>query len=163
MKKSLGFPGLLLSTIFLFTACSTVEKPEPIDIAGIKVEIQAMEDAFAAAEKARDANAVAAYYGDEAISYGRNEQPSVGKAAIREAIAQNIAKDTLGNYSVYKVVDIFVEGNTAVEIGSWTEFDASGTKLENGNYMSYFEKNSDGSYQCVRDMTTTTKPLGSGM
>lgn len=129
-------------------------------MAQVKAEIQAMEDAFAAGEKAKDADAVAAYYSDDAMSYSRNREPLSGKAAIRDNIANNIAKDTTGNYNVYKVVDLFAEGNTAVEIGSWTEFDASGKELEHGNYMSYFQKR-DGKYLCVRDMTTTTSPAKS--
>ena len=135
---------------------------ETVDMEKITVEIQAMEDAYAAGEKAKDADAVAAYYSDDAISYSRNIQPLSGKAAIRENIANNIANDTTGNYNVYKIVDLFVEGNTAVEIGSWTEFDSSGNELENGNYMSYFQKR-DGKYICVRDMSTTTSPVKSGM
>ena len=131
-------------------------------MANLKIEIQAMEDAFSAGQKAKDANAVAVYYNENAISYGRNTQPAVGRMAIRDGIAKGIANDTLGGYNVYKVVDLFAEGNTAVEIGSWTEFDASGTETENGYYMSYFEKH-DGKYECVRDMNITTKPLKDGM
>jgi uncharacterized protein (TIGR02246 family) len=154
--------GLLVFTAFIFSACSTTEKKETIDMEKVKGEIQAMEDAYAAAEKAKDADGVATYYSDDAMSYSRNTQPLSGKAAIRENIANNIAKDTTGNYNVYKVVDLFAEGNSAVEIGSWTEFDASGTELENGNYMSYFQKR-NGKYICVRDMSTTTSPVKSGM
>lgn len=128
----------------------------------IKSEIQAMEDAYAAGEKAKDADAVVAYYSEDAISYSRNSQPLSGKAAIRESIAKRIAEDTTGNYNVYKVVDLFAEGNTAVEVGSWTEYDADGNEKENGNYMSYFQKR-DGKYICVRDMSTTTAPLKTGM
>ena len=128
----------------------------------VKAEIQAMEDAYAAGEKAKDADAVVAYYSDDAISYSRNEQPLSSKAAIRDNMANNIAKDTTGNYNVYKVVDLFAEGNTVVEIGSWTEFDFSGNEQENGNYMSFFQKR-DGKYICVRDMSTTTSPVKSGM
>ena len=105
---------------------------------------------------------MAAYYADDAISYTRNKQPLLGKAAIRDNIANNIAKDTTETYNIYKVVDLFAEGNIAVEIGSWTEFDASGKETENGNYMSFFEKR-DGKYICVRDMSVTTSPLKSGM
>ena len=42
------------------------------------------------------------------------------------------------------------------------QFDSSGTELEYGNYMSYFQKR-DGKYVCVRDMTTTTAPVKPGM
>ena len=154
--------GFLAITALMFSACATTEKEEVIDMEKVKVEIQAMEDAYAAGEKAKDADAVVEYYSDDAISYSRNNEPLSGKAAIRDNMANSIAKDTTGNYNVYKVVDLFAEGNTAIEIGSWTEFDASGNEKENGNYMSYFQKR-DGKYLCVRDMSTTTSPVKSGM
>jgi len=167
MRKNIKLFGFLAFTALVLSACATAEKEEVIekeviDMAKVQVEIQAMEDAFAAGEKAKDADAVAAYYADDAISYTRNRQPLSGKKAIRDNIASNIAKDTTDTYNVYKVVDLFAEGNIAVEIGSWTEFDASGKETENGNYMSFFEKR-DGKYICVRDMSVTTSPLKSGM
>lgn len=162
MKKTIRLFSVLTSIVLMFTACSTVEKPAPLDMATITAEIQAMEDAFAAAEKAKDADAVAVYYSEDAISYSRNTQPVSGRAAIRDKIAQRIANDTLGTYNVYKVVDLFAEGNSAVEIGSWTEFNTEGTETENGYYMSYFEKR-DGKYECVRDMSLTTMPEKEGM
>ena len=154
--------GVLAFTALIISACATEEKEQVFDMDKVKSEIQAMEDAYAAGQKAKDADAVAAYYSDDAISYGQNEQPLSGKAAIRDNIANDIAKDTTGNYNVYKVVDLFVEGNTAVEIGSWTQFDSSGNQKDNGNYMSYFQKR-NGKYICVRDMSTTATPLKSGM
>ena len=157
MKKGIRLLGVLTSIVLMFTACSTVEKPVPLDMANVKAEIQAMEDAYAAAEKAKDADGVAAYYSEDAISYSRNTQPVSGRSAIRDKIAKRIANDTLGKYNVYKVVDLFAEGNSAVEIGSWTEFNTEGTETENGYYMSYFEKR-DGKYECVRDMSLTTMP-----
>ena len=162
MKKITKLLSFLTITALTFSACTNHEKEEPIDMANLKVEIQAMEDAFSAAEKAKDADAVVVYYSENAISYSRNKQPTSGRAAIRESIAKSIANDTLGEYSVYKVVDLFAEGDTALEIGSWTQFDASGTETENGYYMSYFEKH-DGKYECVRDMNVTTKPLNNDM
>ena len=162
MRKNIKLFGFLAFTALVLSACATTEKKEVIDMEKVRAEIQAMEDAYAAGEKAKDADAVAAYYSDDAISFSRNEQPLSGKAAIRDNIANNIAKDTTENYNVYKVVDLFAEGNTAVEIGSWTEFDSAGNEKDNGNYMSYFEKR-DGKFICVRDMSTTTSPVKSGM
>lgn len=162
MRRNIRLIALLAFTAIVLAACSTPEKKESIDMAQVKAEIQAMEDAYAAGEKAKDADAVVAYYSDDAKSYSRNSQPLSGKEAIRENIASSIAKDTTGNYNVYKVVDLFAEGNSAVEIGSWTEMDADGNEVENGNYMSYFEKR-DGKYVCVRDMSTTTAAVKSGM
>ena len=162
MRKNIRLFGFLVFAALIFSACATTEKEEVIDMEKLRIEIQSMEDAYAAGEKAKDADAVAAYYSDDAISYSRNLQPLIGKAAIRDNIATNIEKDTTENYNVYKIVDLFAEGNTAVEIGSWTEFDSSGNEQENGNYMSYFQKR-DGKYICVRDMSTTTSPVKSGM
>jgi ketosteroid isomerase-like protein len=162
MRKDIRLFGFLALVALIFSACATTEKEEVLDMEKVRVEIQAMEDAYAAGEKAKDGDAVAAYYSEDAISYSRNNEPLSGKAAIRDYISNNIAKDTTGNYNVYKVVDLFAEGNTAVEIGSWTEFDSSGNEKENGNYMSYFQKR-DGKYMCIRDMSTTTSPIKSGM
>ena len=162
MRRNIRLFGFLVFAALIFSACATTEKEEVIDMVKLRIEIQSMEDAYAAGEKAKDADAVAAYYSDDAISYRRNLQPLIGKAAIRDNIATNIEKDTTENYNVYKIVDLFAEGNTAVEIGSWTEFDSSGNEQENGNYMSYFQKR-DGKYICVRDMSTTTSPVKSGM
>lgn len=163
MKKFIKTIGFFTITALLFAACSTPpEKVEALDMEKIKTEIQAMEDAYAAAEKAKDADAVAAYYSEDAINYPRNKEPNVGRAAITKNIADNMVGDTLGNYNVYKIVDLFAEGNSAVEIGSWTEFDSSDKEIGHGNYMSYFEKR-DGKYVCVRDMSTTAAPVKSGM
>ena len=146
-----------ISALF-FSACSApAEKAATVDMDKLKVEIQAKEDAFAAAEKAKDAAAVAAYYSQDAISYSRNEEPISGNAAIKESIAKRLAKDTTGNNNVYKIVDLFAEGNMVVEIGSWTMLNPTGAETEKGHYMSVFQKR-DGNYVCVRDMNVTSSP-----
>jgi len=155
----------IVSGIFalIFSACSAPsEKAASVDMDKLKTDIQAMEDAFAAAEKAKDADKVVAYYSDDAVSYNRNEEPSSGKEAIKQRIAERLAHDTTGNYNVYKVVDLFSEGNTAVEIGSWTVLNPSGTETNRGHYMSCFQKR-DGKWVCVRDMNVSSTPAKPSM
>jgi ketosteroid isomerase-like protein len=143
---------------FFFAACSTeVKETTTVDMAKLKTDIQALEDAFAAGEKAKDANAVVAYYSDDAISYQREKPALVGKAAIKEDIAKDLATDSTGNHNVYKVVDLFAEGDMAVEVGSWTRVDTAGATVNNGHYLSYFQKR-DGKYLCVRDMSVRSNP-----
>lgn len=163
MRSKFQLAVLFGISALLFSACSTTaEEAKPVDMEKTKSDIQAMEDAYAAAEKAKDANAVVAYYSQDAISYGRNEEPSSGIAAIKENIAKRLSKDTTGNYSVYKVVDLFAEGNILVEIGSWTNLNPSGAEVDKGHYMSYFQKR-DGKYVCVRDMSASSMPAKSPM
>ena len=58
---------------------------------------------------------------------------------------------------MYKVVDLFAEGNTAIEIGSWTVMNPAGAEVKKGHYMSYLQKR-DGKYVCVRDMNVSSMP-----
>ena len=154
-KFQLAFIGI---SVLVFSACSeSADKAKPIDMAKTKTDIQAMEDAYAAGEKAKDANAVAAYYADDATSYPRAKAPLVGIAAIKANIAKDIAEDTTGNTNVYKVVDLFAEGNTAVEVGSWNRFNKAGAAVDSGHYMSYFQLR-NGKYICVRDMSVSSTP-----
>lgn len=159
MRSKFQLAVLFVISAFFFSACSTpAAEPEAIDMDKVKAEIQALEDAYAAAEKAKDADGVAAYYSADAISYGRNEEPASGQAAIKANIAKDLASDTSGNTNVYKVVDIFADGNLLVEIGSWTELSPTGTELNKGHYMSCFQKK-DGKYLCVRDMNVASAPV----
>ena len=147
----------VISALF-FSACSSpAAETKKVDIEKLKPQIQAMEDAFAAAEKAKNADGVVAYYSDDAISYGRNKEPISGKAAIRDTTANHLAKDTSGNINVYKIVDLFGEGDMLVEVGSWVENSPAGAEVNKGHYMSYFQKRGD-KYVCVRDMNVTSLP-----
>ena len=157
MRKKIRIALLAALPVLLFSCSNGEKKAAPLDLEKTKVDIQAMEDAYAAGEKAKDADAVVAYYSDNAISYHRNEAPSVGKAAIKEYHVARLAKDSSGNTNVYKVVDLFGEGNMLVEIGSFSEMNPAGAEVDMGFYMSYFQK-TDGKYQCVRDMSISTKP-----
>jgi uncharacterized protein (TIGR02246 family) len=158
MKLSTPLPGLFVLSSLFFAACTEPAKEAaPIDMAALKTEIQAKEDAFAAAEKAKDADAVAAYYSDDAVSYSRNQEPVSGKAAIKESIAKRIASDTTGNQSTYQVVDLFADGDMLVEIGSFSTKNPAGQETDKGHYLSVFQKR-DGKYVCVRDMNATSMP-----
>jgi ketosteroid isomerase-like protein len=163
MRRKFQVAVLFGISALLFSACNTpAGEAATVDLAKAKTDIQAMEDAYAAAEKVKDAAAIVAYYSDDAISYNRNEEPASGKAAIKERLAQRMAKDTTGNTSVYKVVDLFADGNMLVEIGSWTLHNPAGAEVGKGHYMSVFQKR-DGKYVCVRDMSVDSNPAKSPM
>ncbi len=159
MRSKLQLVLFMAASAFVLYACNepAAGEAKTIDMSKAKTDIQAMEDAFAAAEKAKDAKAVAAYYSDDAISYGRNNEPVSGKAAITADIDKRMKEDSTSNTNVYKVVDLFGEGNMLVEIGSWTQMNPSGAVTDKGHYMSYFQMK-DGKYVCVRDMNVSSTP-----
>ena len=61
MIKFISTIGFITFSALIFSACSTTVKKETVDMEKIKIEIQAMEDAYAVGEKAKDADAVVAY------------------------------------------------------------------------------------------------------
>jgi len=164
MKIKTQFVAFFVMAAFFLASCNTAtQAPEAaLNMDSVKAEIQKLEDAYAAGDKAKDADAIAAYYSDDAISYNSNEEPSVGKAAIKERIAARIAKETNGQSNAYKVVDVFAAGNGAVEVGTWTTTDSTGKEVDKGHYMSVFEK-IDGKYVCIRDMSVSSMPAKPGM
>ena len=145
---------LLLSSLFfsvLFSCNAPVaNEATQLDMKKIKTEIQAMEDAYAIAQNAKDADGVAAYYADDAVNMPDHKPNVVGKANILARIKAEMASDTSGTTTVFKLTELWAEGNLAVETGTSTSTDPDG-KVTTGKYMSVFEKR-DGKYLCVRDI-----------
>jgi ketosteroid isomerase-like protein len=150
--------GLALCLASCGTAPAPAEAPAPaMDMAALNAQIQGMEDAYATASKAKDADAVMAYYADDLVSYSREKEPARGKEALRQRLAEGMAKDTLGITPSYKVEELFVGNDHVTEIGSWTDTDKTGTVTDHGTYFSIFRKNGD-SWQCIRDISVSHKP-----
>lgn len=161
--KTQFLPFFAIAALFMASCSNTTQAPEAaLNLDSVKAEIQKLEDAYAAGDKAKDADAIVAYYSDDAISYSSNEEPSVGKAAIKERIAARIAKEVAGQAYAYTLVDVFAEGKQAVEVGTWTTTDSAGKEVDKGHYMSVFEKR-DGKYICIRDMSVSSMPAKAGM
>lgn len=125
---------------------------EPVEaMANIKTEIQGLESAWAAADIARDANAVLAFYSDDAISLSNNAPMAKGKSAIQKEIEEGMAKKSKGETVSYNTLEVFGDENTVTEIGTAISKDASGKVIRSGKYMAIWEKR-DGKYICIRDI-----------
>ena len=154
---------LLLAVAALgFVACEAGEAhehehaEEAVDMDALKAEIQAMEDAYAKAQMAKDAAGVVAYYADDAVSLGADEPALVGKAAIQANIQSDMDKDSTTSAIKYTVVDLFASGNLAVEVGKGVTTHADGSTRD-GKYVSIFEKR-DGKWICIRDIYNNDAP-----
>ena len=124
------------------------------DMASIKAEIQALENDWAAADNARDANAIAAFYSDDAMSMSNNAPMKVGKAAIQKEMEESLAKRTQGETVAYETLEVFGDENTVTEIGTAISKDASGKVIRTAKYIAIWEKR-DGKYICIRDIYNT--------
>ncbi len=130
------------------TAEQVAVKP---DLTAIKAEIQALESAWSEADNARDANAVAAFYADDAVSMSNDKPAQTGKAAILADLEEGMGKKVVGNTVSYETLEVFGDENIVTEIGKATIKDASDNVVSTGKYMAVWEKR-NGSYICIRDI-----------
>ena len=129
------------------------EKPvvAKADMASVKAEIQSRETEWAAADNARDANAILAFFSDDAISMTNNAPMTVGKADLKKSIEDGLAKKAEGETVAYTTLEVFGDGNVVTEIGKSESKDAAGKVIRTGKYMAIWEKR-DGKYVCIRDI-----------
>lgn len=160
MKKTILTFALLT---MLFTACeekkaadtttetATVAEGKP-DMAAIKAEIQTLENAWGAADNARDAATLAAFYADDAISMSNNKPMAVGKVAIQKDLEASLAKKPKGFTLAFEIMNVYGDENQVTEIGKSIGKDASGKVVYTGKYMAVWEKR-DGKYVCLTDIS----------
>lgn len=137
------------------------EETAELQMDSVKAEIAMLEQAYAAASNARDVDAVAAYYADDAHSLADQEPTRKGMADIKASIARDFEKDTSGNTVSFAVTDVWAAGNYAIETGTWTDKDKDGNAVATGKYMTLFEKR-DGKYLAIRDIWNSDKPHDDG-
>ena len=117
----------------------------------LKKEIQEQETAWANADNARDINALAAFYADDAISLASDKPMLVGNSAIKKDMEEALAKRPKGAKTSYEVMDVYGAGNYATEVGKTTRMDSTGKVTSTGKYMAIWEKR-NGKWICIRDI-----------
>jgi uncharacterized protein (TIGR02246 family) len=130
---------------------STEQGPAKPDMAKLKAEIQALESSWAAADNARNVDAIAAFYADDAMSLANNKPMLMGKSAIQKDVAAGISKRVKGSTVAYDIMDVFGNENTVTEVGKTTYKDADGKVISTGKYMAIWEKRK-GKFICIRDI-----------
>ena len=160
MKKNTRFSLLFAALVAIAvstTSCQQAAKePAKPDLAQIRTEIQALEDAYAAGLKAKDANAVIAYYADDAVSLVNNAPLAAGRDALLKMAQEDIDRDTTNSTVSFEIVDLFAAGDLVIETGKATHKDAEGNVTKTGKYMTLFEKR-NGKYLAIRDIYNDDK------
>lgn len=159
-KKSTMKPNLLFillaACLLAFTACQQTSETKP-DMTQIKSEIQALENAWAAALNARDIDALMAMYTDDAVSMPYGAPTLSGKAAIRQNQERDFATMPAGMAYSFETTDVYGNADKVTEIGASTYKDADGKVIGTGKYMCIWEKR-DGKYLCSREIYNNDQP-----
>lgn len=153
--KSTNLLLALAASLFAFTSCQQAPPPAP-DLAKIRTELQAMENAYAEALNTKNAAAVMPYYADDAVSMPNNAPILSGKEAILKYMEAEMARDTSKMTFSFEVVDVYAAGDLVVETGKATMKDAAGAVAGTGKWISLF-KQRDGKYVCIRDINNNDK------
>ena len=125
--------------------------PATTDAAQLKQEIQEQETAWSDAYNARDVNALAAFYSDDAISMDNEKPMLVGNAAIKKDMEESMAKRPKGAQTNYETMEVYGSGNYVTEVGKTTRMDSTGKVTSRAKYMAIWEKR-DGKWICIRDI-----------
>ncbi|MGB5132292.1 MAG: DUF4440 domain-containing protein [Steroidobacteraceae bacterium] len=125
----------------------------PDNSAADKTGIQDGTRAWAVAYNAGDADGVAKMYGDDAVVMPPGKQPLFGRAAIREYIAGDSAAARAAGLmiTIEHGDSVGISGDLAWHTGPYSVSDASGAKVDGGNYMEALQK-IDGQWYIVRDI-----------
>ncbi len=125
-----------------------VTKP---DMAKIKAEIQALENAWAVASNAKDMTTILGFYADDAVSMPANKSVITGKAAIEKDIKADFEKRKVNNVISYETTEVFGDENLVTEFGKTTTKDAAGKVTYTGKYMALWEKR-NGKWLVIREL-----------
>jgi ketosteroid isomerase-like protein len=156
MKNITLFGLAIVTLLFSLPSCKeagTQDAPATasINLDSVKMQITAMENAYAAASNAKDLNGVAVYYANDAESLADHEPTRVGIEAIKAGIQKDFDMDTTGMTTEFKVTGVWADGKYATETGAITNKNADGSVKSTGKYMTLFELR-DGKYVAIRDI-----------
>lgn len=164
MNKKILFPAFT-ACVLLFASCQDGDKKEtpaaapvaavtePVkpDLAKIKADIQAVENAWAAAQNTKDVKTLIAMYADDAVSMPDGEPALAGKAAIQKKMEADFAKPSKYASVAFETQDVYAQGDVVTEVGKTIYKDAAGKAVGGGKYFAIFQNN-DGKYLCIREI-----------
>jgi uncharacterized protein (TIGR02246 family) len=162
MKKSMVL-SIVTASLLIFSSCqeetkeetaaaatTAVEAAKP-DLAQIRTEIQTVENAWAAAQNAKDVTALMALYAEDAVSMPDGAPILSGKAAIQKNQEADFAKPAKYASIAFETMDVYAQGDVVTEVGKTIYKNAAGNTIAGGKYVAIFEKR-DGKYLCIREI-----------
>ena len=157
---ALRHPALCAAALFALTACAPRAPDTAADAAIIKADVPVWFTHY----NAGDADGVAALYAEDGVVLAPGAPAVVGRAAIRDFIASDIATSKAAGVTLNgnEVTDVGVAGDMAWKTGTFSVTDASGATVDKGKYVT-IDRRVDGKWLIIRDTwNSDTPPAASG-
>jgi len=139
---------LVLAAALVLSGCTTTAP----DTAADETALRAAAAQWWDRHNAGDADGVAALHAEDAIVLAPGVPAAVGRPAIREFMAGDIAAmKSAGVTSGGEVTSAGVSGDLGWASGTYTVTDASGTTVDTGKYLSVYRR-ADGAWLLIRDI-----------
>jgi uncharacterized protein (TIGR02246 family) len=150
MKKLLSiiFPGFLM---LLALHCNQQSAPDTP--AADKETIKGINPVWFKSYNAGDVNSIVALYSEDAVLNPPGAPPARGKSAIQEYLTKDVAASSEAGITLNgnPSTELDVSGNLGWEWGTFTVKDKSGANIDQGKYLSVYEKK-DGKWLIIRDI-----------
>jgi uncharacterized protein (TIGR02246 family) len=142
----------------------TLTQVSPVsgDSATVRQAIDANLVQFAEAFKRGDAEGLAAIYTEDAVQLNPNMPPWVGGAAIKQAFTGFFSNVSVTD-AKFTTHDIIISGEHAIERGTYAlrfrpKSGAGNEMTDSGKYLTVWERQPDGTWKIVRDITNPDAP-----
>ena len=160
MKKHwimIFFSGFFLALLALH--CNQQQKSTPDTRAADEESIRAVNPSWFKAYNAGDVNSIVALYAEDAVVSPPGASPAHGHSAIREYLNKDVAASSGAGTTLNgaATTDVGVSGDLGWEWGTFTVKDKSGTTVDNGKYLTVYEKR-NGKWLIIRDIWNTDSP-----
>lgn len=141
------------------SAGATAGDAAPADAAADEAAIRAADSAWFAAHNAGDADAVAALYAGDAVISAPGAPPARGSAAVRQALAKDVADMKAGGFTLEPSpkADVGVSGDLGWIWNTFTVKDKSGGTVDAGKYLTLLGRK-DGKWLIIRDIWNSDNP-----
>ncbi len=139
---------LLAVSVVVLASCAPKAPDTAADEAALKADPGAWFEAYGAG----NADGVANLYAEDAILMAPGAPAVVGRAAIREFIASDIASSKSSGLVLNfgEVTGVGVAGDTGWLSGSFSAADGSGAIVDEGKFLSVYSRTGDG-WTLIRD------------
>lgn len=145
------------ASALVLTSCSKATESK-VDTASIEKQIRDLETQWGKDYDSKDAEGLAGHYADDAAIANPGAPLATDTATRREAISGFVSDPALDMKFESDRIEVAGSGDLASSRGhytmTYTDPATKKPKTENGNYLTVYKKQADGSWKALEDFVT---------